>query len=62
MTRELRDRGFTVGRSRTARRMRDNGLRVRQKRRFKRTTDSEHVRRHSSLDFVSPATYERQAA
>lgn len=37
MTRELRDDGLTVGRRRTARLMRENGLRVRQKQRFKRT-------------------------
>ena len=43
MTRELRDQGLAVGRRRTARLMQDNGLRARQKRRFKRTTDSEHA-------------------
>jgi putative transposase len=43
MTRELRDQGLAVGRRRTARLMRDNGLCARQKRRFKRTTDSEHA-------------------
>jgi len=43
MTRELRDDGLTVGRRRVARLMRDNGLRARQKRRFKRTTDSHHT-------------------
>ena len=42
MMRELRDSGLTVGRRRTARLMRENGLRARQKRRFKRTTDSQH--------------------
>jgi len=42
MTRELRDSGLAVGRRRTARLMRENGLRARQKRRFKRTTDSHH--------------------
>jgi transposase InsO family protein len=42
MTRELRDDGHPVGRRRTARLMRENGLVARQKRRFKRTTDSEH--------------------
>src|SRR5262249_31549295 len=40
MTRELRDSGLMVGRRRTARLMRENGLRARQKRRFKRTTGS----------------------
>lgn len=33
---------LAIGRRRTARLMRENGLRGRQKRRFKRTTDSEH--------------------
>lgn len=42
MTRELQDEGFAVGRRRIARLMRKNGLVARQKRRFKRTTDSEH--------------------
>jgi transposase InsO family protein len=42
MTRELQDDGFAIGRRRTARLMRENDLRGRQKRRFKRTTDSEH--------------------
>lgn len=42
MTRELQDDGLAIGRRRTARLMRENGLRARQKRRFKRTTDSEH--------------------
>jgi putative transposase len=32
-----------VGRRRIARLMRDNGLQARQKRRFKRTTDSNHA-------------------
>lgn len=44
MTRELLDSGPSVGRRRVARLMRENGLRVRQKRRFKRTTDSPHAR------------------
>jgi transposase InsO family protein len=46
MTRELQERtadwGFAVGRRRTARLMRENDIKARQKRRFKRTTDSEH--------------------
>ena len=42
MTRELHDVGVAIGRRRTARLMRENGLRGRQKRRFNRTTDSEH--------------------
>lgn len=43
MTRELQETGLAVGRRRTARLMRDNGLKARQKRRFKRTTDSDHA-------------------
>lgn len=43
MTHELNDEGVQVGRRRTARLMRENGLKARQKRRFKRTTDSEHA-------------------
>jgi len=40
---ELRDNGVSIGRRRVARLMRENGLRARQKRRFKRTTDSLHA-------------------
>ena len=43
MTHELQDEGLQVGRRRTARLMRENGLKARQKRRFKRTTDSHHA-------------------
>jgi putative transposase len=43
MTRELQDNGFAVGRRRTARLMHENGLKARRKRRFKRTTDSDHA-------------------
>ncbi len=43
MTRELQDSGLRVGRRRTARLMRENGLKARQRRRFKRTTDSHHA-------------------
>jgi putative transposase len=43
MTRELQDQGLPIGRRRTARLMRANGLKARQKRRFKRTTDSHHA-------------------
>ena len=46
MTRELQELtahwGFAIGRRRTARLMRENDIKARQKRRFKRTTDSEH--------------------
>lgn len=43
MTRELADDGLVVGRRRIARLMRENGLKALQKRRFKRTTDSDHA-------------------
>jgi putative transposase len=43
MTRELQDSGLAVGRRRTVRLMRENGLRARQKQRSKRTTDSHHA-------------------
>lgn len=42
MTAELREDGVAVGRHRVARLMRDNGLKALQKRRYKRTTDSDH--------------------
>jgi putative transposase len=41
--RELQDRGRRVGRMRVARVMRLHGLRARQPRRFRRTTDSRHA-------------------
>ncbi len=40
---DLIDDGHRIGHHRTARLMRENGLVARQKRRFKRTTDSEHA-------------------
>lgn len=43
MHRDLVDDGHRIGRHRTARLMRENGLAARQKRRFKRTTDSQHA-------------------
>jgi len=39
---ELIEQGLPIGKHRVARLMRDNGLRAVQKRRFKRTTDSNH--------------------
>jgi putative transposase len=42
-TRELQDQGLAVGRRRTARLRRETGLRARQKRRFRRTTDRPHA-------------------
>ena len=43
MHRDLIYDGHRIGRHRTSRLMRENGLVARQKRRFKRTTDSEHA-------------------
>jgi putative transposase len=42
MVRELRKRGFTAGKERIERLMRENGIRARHKRRYKVTTDSKH--------------------
>ena len=42
MIRELRLRGFTAGKERVERLMRENGIRARHKRRYKVTTDSKH--------------------
>lgn len=39
---DLREAGLCVGRHRVARLMRDNGMKANQKRRFKKTTDSDH--------------------
>ncbi len=43
MVHELRDGGLAIGRRRVARLMRENGMKARQTRRFKRTTDSLHA-------------------
>ena len=43
MTHELREQGLAAGRRRVARLMRENGLKARQPRRFRRTTDSGHA-------------------
>lgn len=43
MMHELRDGGLIVGRRRVARLMRENGMKARQRRRFKRSTDSHHA-------------------
>jgi len=40
--RELRVRGFSAGKERIERLMRENGIRARHKRRYKVTTDSKH--------------------
>jgi hypothetical protein len=42
MVLELRDRGFSAGKERVERLMRENGIRARHKRRYKVTTDSKH--------------------
>lgn len=42
MMRELRLRGFTAGKERVERLMRENGIRARHKRRYRVTTDSKH--------------------
>jgi transposase InsO family protein len=42
MVMELRDRGFSAGKERVERLMRENGIRARHKRRYKVTTDSKH--------------------
>lgn len=43
MVHELRGDGLVVGRRRVAWLMRENGMKARQRRRFKRTTDSLHA-------------------
>ncbi len=42
MVLELRGRGFSAGKERVERLMRENGIRARHKRRYKATTDSKH--------------------
>ena len=42
MVRELRTRGFSAGKARVERLMRENGIHARHKRRYKVTTDSRH--------------------
>jgi putative transposase len=42
MVRELRRRGYSAGKERVERLMRENGIRARHKRRYKVTTDSRH--------------------
>jgi len=39
---ELNESGLSIGRHRVARLMSENGLKARQKTRFKKTTDSDH--------------------
>ena len=63
---ELQDVGLSVGRRRIARLMRDNGLKARQKKRFKRTTDSHHdppvAANLLDGDFTAAAPNEKWAA
>jgi putative transposase len=51
---ELRGKGVKVGRKRVERLMREEGIKARQKRRFRRTTDSNHT------DPIAPNVLERQ--
>ena len=57
MTHELREQGLAAGRRRVARLMRENGLKARQPRRFRRTTDSGHAfpiaPNHLDQDFMA---------
>jgi putative transposase len=65
MTRELRDSGLAVGRRRTARLMRENGLQARQRRRFKRTTSHQGWPVAPNLldqDFTASGPDEKRAA
>ena len=55
MVRELRARGFPAGRERVERLMRENGIRVRHKRRYKVTTDSKS-RTSGCMAFATPPT------
>jgi putative transposase len=59
MIRELRLRGFTAGKERVERLMRENGIRARHKRRHKVTTDSRHglpvAANLLDRNFMSPA-------
>ncbi len=63
---DLMEDGIIAGRHRIARLMRDNGLRARQKRRFKKTTDSNHggpaAPNHLDQDFATAAPDQKWAA
>jgi transposase InsO family protein len=63
---DLIDDGITAGRPRIARLMRDNNLKARQKRRFKKTTDSNHggpvAPNHLDQDFDATAPDQKWAA
>jgi transposase InsO family protein len=66
MTHELREQGLAAGRRRIARLMRENGLKARQPRRFRRTTDSGHAfpvaPNRLDQDFTATAPDEKWAA
>ena len=63
---DLIDDDIIAGRHRIARLMRDNGLKARQKRRFKKTTDSNHggpvAPNHLDQDFATAAADQKWAA
>jgi transposase InsO family protein len=63
---DLTEDGIIAGRHRVARLMRDNDLKVRQKRRFKNTTDSDHggpvAPNHLNQDFAATAPDQKWAA
>ena len=66
MLHELRAMGLSVGRRRIARLMRSNGMKARQKKRFKRTTNSHHDHPVAAnlldRDFTAVAPNEKWAA
>ena len=66
MMHELREQGLVVGRRRVARLMRENGIKARQPRRFRRTTDSQHAfpvaPNRLDQDFTATASDETWAA
>ena len=63
---DLIEDGIIAGRHRIARLMRDNNLKARQKRRFKKTTDSDHggpiAPNHLDQDFAATAPDQKWAA
>jgi transposase InsO family protein len=63
---DLMEDGIIAGRHRIARLMRDNDLKARQKRRFKKTTDSNHggpvAPNHLDQDFATAAADQKWAA
>ena len=63
---ELREEGLSIGRHRVARLMRENGLKARQRYRFKKTTNSEHGRTVAAnildQDFIAEQPNEKWGA